>query len=260
MTSFEDNVERLLGAVEEANVAVLEVYGSGEVEVEYKADNSPLTTADLASNTILTRALTELFPDIPVVSEEGEDDDFKRQTVVEAEKFWLVDPLDGTHEFIKRSGDFTLCLALIEDGMPTFGIVSAPVPDVVYYGGSSIGASYRREYESEGQPIHVKRNEPGVVVCSRSFLNKSTQAYVAKYYPLHEQKQIGSQLKLPLIAEGSADVCPRLDTPQHLWDVAAGHAILVAAGGTVERLNGDPMNYRDPSLMAGDFIAHNRTI
>jgi 3'(2'), 5'-bisphosphate nucleotidase len=253
MRNIQEKLDDLLGLVKEADEAVLAVYGSDDFEVKTKSDDSPITRADIASHTILMRGISRLFKNIPIVSEEG-DQEANRQ-MVRSERFCAVDPLDGTREFINRSGHFTVCAAFIEHNIPTYGIVSAPALGVTYYGGRETG-SFRVEH-GVTEEVHVKRNYPEIVLASRSSLDSATADYIANHYPGCEIRSVGSQLKLPQIAEGSADVYPRLNSPLHIWDLAAGHAILEAAGGTVRCFDGDNVNYQKASLKVGDFIAKN---
>ncbi len=252
MTNIKTHLSEMLGVVHEADKAVMDVYHSHNAIVEMKTDHTPVTQADIASHHILTSGMKRLFPNIPLVSEEG-DVQANRQTVRQ-QQFWLVDPLDGTNEFLERTGQFTICVALIEDDLPSFGIVSAPALRITYFGGPGYG-SFKKAGDGEPVPIHVASVRTGVVLGSRAAYNHETSVYVARHYPEHEVKAVGSQLKLPLIAEGFADVYPRINGPLHLWDLAAGHAILVGAGGSVTRPDGSPIDYHSPSLHVGDFVA-----
>lgn len=246
------HLEELLRVIAAADKAIMDIYTANSAVVEIKADNSPLTQADMISHHILTNGLLKLFPDIPIVSEEG--DMTTARNVVKNEMFWLVDPLDGTKEFLARNGEFTVCIALINNGKPTFGIVSAPGLGATYYGGFAMG-SYKRVSGRDDISLQVSRQHKGVVLGSRSHPNEATANYISQHFPAADIKQIGSQLKLPYIAEGLADAYPRLGTTMRLWDLAAGQAILEGAGGTVVRPDGSPVNYNESSLFVGDFIA-----
>lgn len=255
MLEIKERLDELLNTIHEADQAVMEVYTSNDhLEIEIKADRSPVTLADLASHEIVVRGLSRLFPEIPIVSEEGNH--HENQQLVKSEKFWLVDPLDGTREFIERSGHFTVCAALVESNIPKFGIVSAPAQNLTYYGGPSLGSYLRKKSPKENdEKLLVSKNEPGIALSSRSDLNPSTAAFITEHYPNYVIRAVGSQLKMPMIAEGSADVYPRIESPLHLWDLAAGHAILLGAGGSVSRIDGSVLNYQNESLKIGDFIA-----
>lgn len=244
--------DALLALVQKADAAIMDVYNAHSAVVTHKADNSPLTQADVASHHILVDGLRNLFPNVPVISEEG--DEQENAKLIRQPAFWLVDPIDGTREFITRSGDFTVCLALVEDGMPVFGIISAPAHHVVYWGGPAMG-SFKKMSGGIPQPIHVTDHMLNIVLTSRSGLEPLTQTYVAKHYPDAHLLAVGSQLKLPYIAEGKADAYPRLGSTMHLWDLAPGQAILVGAGGSVQRPDGTPVDYQTTDLQVGDFVA-----
>src|SRR5687768_9146901 len=203
MIDVEAKIGEVLNLVQEADKAVMAVYDSDDFKVEEKADGSPVTKADLASNEILLDGLKRLFPSVPIISEEGKESENTK--IVSGEQFWLVDPLDGTNEFLARSGHFTICAALIEDNEPSFGIVSAPALGITYYGGPGMGSFRRKTGEKISEPIHVATTKTGILLVSPSILNKATADYIAKIYPHYEIKAIGSQLKLPVIAEGKAD-------------------------------------------------------
>lgn len=247
-----ERLDDLLRLVARADAAIMEVYDARSAVVELKGDDTPLTQADMASHHILSDGLMALFPDIPVVSEEG--DQAENARIVQSQRFWLVDPLDGTKEFIKRTDEFTVCVALIEQGAPTFGIISAPALGMTYYGGLAFG-SFKLKAEEAALPIRVSKQSVGVVLGSRSFSEQGTATYIAEHYPDAEIKAVGSQLKFPYIAEGLADVYPRLGTTMRLWDVAAGQAILEGAGGYVARPDGSAIDYQATTLLAGDFVA-----
>jgi len=252
MVNIQEHLDELLNMVQKADQAIMEVYDAHAAVVEMKADNTPLTQADMASHHIISKELARLFPDVPVVSEEGDREANTR--IVQGKTFWLVDPLDGTKEFLARTGHFTVCLALIENDQPSFGVVSAPALGVTYYGGRSMG-SFKKPAGQTAQPIRVSGQKLHKVLGSRSELDEQTKAYIAEHFADAELQQIGSQLKLPHIAEGLADAYPRIGGPLHLWDLAAGQAILEGAGGTVSRPDGSPIDYHTATLKAGDFVA-----
>ncbi|CAN5657126.1 3'(2'),5'-bisphosphate nucleotidase CysQ [soil metagenome] len=252
LTEILKRLEELLEVVQEAGNSVLDVYNSNSAIVQTKIDDTPVTQADLASHEILTSGLKRLFPSIPIVSEEGNLADNHR--IVKSERFWLIDPLDGTKEFIARSKHFTICVALIESDTPCFGIVSAPALGDTYYGGRELG-SYKRTGLGETTPIRVTKNKLGVVLGSRSAYNEQTRVYIDEHYPGVEIQAVGSQLKLPCVAEGKADAYPRIGSTLHLWDLAAGQAILEGAGGSVRKPDGSPINYHADNLQVGDFVA-----
>jgi len=245
----------------DAGKEILKVYnGKSPVEVTLKADNSPLTEADCAADALITRRLQDSFPEIPILSEESTGIDYTtRQTW---DRYWLVDPLDGTKEFISRNGEFTVNIALIENGDPVLGIVHVPVLGVTYSGlvGDGDGAV---KIDAQGRhsikSAKMKSSKSSVrIVASRNhrggqldqLINEITRS-VGKT----EVVSMGSSLKMCLVAEGSADFYPRL-APTCEWDTAAAHAILVAAGGQIVGLDFQPLRYNlKDSLLNPDFIA-----
>jgi len=240
-------------AVTAASTAILEVYASA-LTVEYKADESPITRADRAAHDILAARLAMLAPGIPMLSEEAE-----AAHAFEVRRgwreFWLVDPLDGTREFIGRNGEFTVNVALIRDHAPVLGVVAAPALGLTYYAARGHGA-WCSDGAARPRPIHARAAaDPLVVVGSRSHRGDSLDALLARLGP-HELRPMGSALKFCLVAEGSADFYPRLG-PTSEWDTAAAQAVLETAGGAVTTLDGTPLRYnaRD-TLLNPHFIAY----
>jgi len=234
-----------------AGRAILEIYGK-EFEVTHKVDDSPLTQADLASHRLIRDALGRLTPDVPLLSEESADIDFGvRATWSE---YWLVDPLDGTREFVKRNGEFTVNIALIRNHDPVLGVVHVPVTGVTYVGVVGTGAT-RQTGDGKTEAIHVRVPcaDPVRVVGSRSHANPRLQHYLQ---PLgaYELVSMGSSLKFCLLAEGKADLYPRLG-PTSEWDTAAAHAVVLAAGGRIVTLENRPLQYnRKASLLNPEFL------
>jgi len=238
---------------DEAGERVLHIYQS-DFKVQFKEDKSPITAADVASHDVIVKGLRALTPDTPILSEEG-------ATIPWGERqhwqtFWLIDPVDGTREFTQRSGEFTVNIALIENGEPVLGVVTAPALKEAFWGVKGEGAHKRdrtgKVHRMDGaQPHTVKR-----VVASKNHLNDGTRAFIETLGE-HELVQAGSSLKFCRIAEGRADVYPRLG-PTCEWDTAAAHAVLVAAGGRVETLDGAPLIYGKEDLLNPFFIAHGR--
>jgi 3'(2'), 5'-bisphosphate nucleotidase len=251
MTDVTPQLPTLLNILVTANDAIMRIYNANETIVTDKEDGSPLTQADIAAHKIITLGLTKLFPHIPVVSEEG--DLAANAKTVRDDTFWLVDPLDGTKEFIKRNGQFTVCIGLIERGVPTFGLLSAPALNEMWYGGPSRG-SFKATHEGV-QPIHVSAQKTNIVLGSLTHPSPETDAYIADHYPGAHITEVGSQLKFTRIAEGQADVYPRIGAPLKLWDVASGHAVLAGAGGSIVRPDGSALDYNEPSMLIGDFVA-----
>jgi 3'(2'), 5'-bisphosphate nucleotidase len=221
-----------------AGQAILEVYHDKEgFDTDTKADNSPVTKADLAAHAIIEPALAAIDLDIPVLSEESTIPDYEIRSTWH--QYWIVDPLDGTKEFIKRNGEFTVNIALIENGVPVLGVVYVPVADIYYIGAKHIGAA--KITSGKETPIKVKSlkekatGEPLVVVASRSHGSEAVEECIEKLtkeFGKVERSSMGSSLKLCLVAEGAADIYPRL-APTSEWDTAAAQAVVEAAGGTV---------------------------
>ena len=220
-------------------------YYRTDVDVIRKEDNSPVTEADLAAHHILVDALRALTPDIPIVSEESES-----HTLPEgAERFWLVDPLDGTKSFIRGTGAFTVNIGLIEYGEPTMGVIVVPTDKRCYAGDIEHGAWKNDEPISTGD---LPKTEWGAVV-SMSHLDPKTEAFITPL-PIGEKRSASSSLKFCLVAEGAAHLYPRFG-PTMEWDTAAGHAILRAAGGKVVHPDGRSFTYRKTGFRNGAFIA-----
>ena len=224
-----------------AGRAILEVYNSDNFDLEFKKDNSPLTLADRKAHNIIMEHLTETG--IPVLSEEGKDILFEERK--NWKQFWLVDPLDGTKEFVKKNGEFTVNIALIENGKPVMGVIYVPVTDVLYYGEAGNGSfivenalKYKSFHEialSARRLPEGNNDETFKVVASRSHINAETEEFIGNLKAKHPNIEIvskGSSLKLCLIAEGKADIYPRFG-PTSEWDTGAGHAIILASGGKV---------------------------
>lgn len=237
----------------EAGRAVLGVYASS-FTVQAKADRSPLTEADLRSQEILLRGLKRLAPEVPVLSEEAEP--VPRATRARWDWLWVVDPLDGTREFVQRNGEFTVNVALVHGHRPVLGVVHAPALERDYYACEGYGA-FRSTRDGAGQGLRASlpAAQPPRVVGSRSHRGTSLDGFLARLGP-HEMVAVGSSLKFCLLAEGHADVYPRLG-PTSEWDTAAGQCILEQAGGHVVDLDGHPLQYnaRD-SLLNPHFIAY----
>ena len=244
--------EDVLAIAQEASDAILAVY-QGDFDVEHKPDASPLTDADLAAHRCIVAALSRLTPDIPVLSEEA------AHTIALPvrrgwPRLWLVDPLDGTREFVKRNGEFTVNIALIDHGVAVFGVIQAPVTGVLWHGMPGHGA-FRRDASGE-HPLRARRpaHAPLRVAASRSHLDPRTAAMMARVGDV-ETVGLGSSLKFCRLAEGAMDVYPRFG-PTSEWDTAAGQAILEAAGGAVLDPAGRPFRYNQrDTLLNGDFIA-----
>lgn len=237
--------------VAHAGVAIMQIYDGG-FTVQHKDDHSPLTLADLESQRIIIEALMRLTPDVPILSEESAQAPWsERRSWTE---LWVVDPLDGTREFVKRNGEFTINIALIVNHEPVLGIVAAPAQGLLYWGAAGAGAFSRHRGASQ-LDIHVSPPAaPLRVVGSRSHASAETTRYLARLGP-HVMSGVGSSLKFCLVAEGKAELYPRFG-PTSEWDTAAGQALLEAAGGHVTRLDGHRLRYNcRETLINGDFLA-----
>jgi 3'(2'), 5'-bisphosphate nucleotidase len=245
-------VPGVISLAREAGKAILKIYGEVDPAVEYKRDNSPLTQADLVSHQIIVDGLVELSPEWPILSEESREIAFSQRQ--KWGYFWLVDPLDGTKEFLKRNGEFTVNIALMEDGAPILGVVYAPAIDRLYYGARGAGS-----FKEEGgvlSPIRTATADAGTirVVMSRSHgsgeesLERFTGGAPCEFVSM------GSSLKFCLVAEGVADIYPRTG-PTMEWDTAAAQCVVEQAGGTVTDLDGNAMIYNKPVLLNPGFVA-----
>jgi 3'(2'), 5'-bisphosphate nucleotidase len=235
-----------------AGQAIMAIYADTTIEVTNKADDSPLTKADLASDRVIGAGLHALGLGWPVLSEESAQIDYAERK--DWHRFWLVDPLDGTKEFIKRNGEFTVNIALIENGVPVLGVVYAPVLDVCYFAANGVGSFVKRG-AGDILPITVKsplQGEPVKVVASRSHRDERTDALLEKIGD-HQCISMGSSLKFCLVAEGVAHLYPRLG-PTMGWDTAAAHAVVSFAGGRVCDLSGKELVYNKPDLHNSEFL------
>lgn len=252
-TGLTDELERI---ARKAADAILDIYEKDDFSVERKSDNSPLTAADMASHRIIVEELGKLEPRLPVLSEEN------ATQISAAERrqwprYWLVDPLDGTKEFLKRNGEFTVNIALIERGRPVIGVVHVPVSGTSYLGNTQSHAE-RRPLNGTARPLRVTGSNDGYpvrIVGSRSHAGGELEGF-AKALGKHKFLAVGSSLKFCMVAEGTADVYLRLK-PTSEWDTAAGHAVLEAAGGLVTDLEGIPLRYnaRADTLINPSFLA-----
>lgn len=250
-------IEALLAVAVAAGRAALDIYRGG-FTVSQKADQSPVTAADHASERIILEHLARLAPAVPVVAEEAVAGGAIPRV---GEEFFLVDPLDGTKEFIHRRGDFTVNVALIRHGNPALGVVYAPVSGMLYAGNVVTGRAFRCSHPADAptpgsrEPLRV-RPVPATgitAVISRSHSTPETEAYL-KHYTVSERVSVGSSLKFCLVAAAEADLYPRLG-PTMEWDTAAGHAVLAAAGGKVLAPGGKPLAYGKPDFRNSFFIA-----
>ncbi|RMH93622.1 3'(2'),5'-bisphosphate nucleotidase [Lysobacter pythonis] len=243
--------EGVIAIAQAAAVEILAVY-AGDFEVTHKADTSPVTAADFAAHHRIVAGLAALTSDIPVLSEESAADDFAARRTWR--RFWLVDPLDGTREFVKRNGEFSVNIALIEDGAAVFGVIQQPVTGLVWHGAPGWGA-FRREGGTD-VALHARRpaRPPLRIAASRSHRDARTEAVIARF-PGAQMLGLGSSLKFCRIAEGALDLYPRFG-PTSEWDTAAGQAIVEAASGVLLDPRGRPFRYNQrETLLNGDFLA-----
>lgn len=244
-------IEPLLQLAREAGTAIMAVYVQ-DFAVEHKDDRSPLTAADMASHHLIVDGLKALTPDVPVLSEESASIPWAQRRAWS--RYWLVDPLDGTREFVKKNGEFTVNIALIESGVPTIGIVYAPALDELHYGIRGVGA-----FVCDGGsrvPIATRRpaSSPLHVAASRSHLDTRSAGAIERMGEV-ELLGMGSSLKFCRMAESRLDVYPRF-APTSEWDTAAGQCVLEAAGGVVLTLDGNALAYNSKdTLLNPDFLA-----
>jgi len=244
-------LNQVIKTAEEAGQKILEFYET-DVEVITKEDDSPLTKADLAAHHIIVNALKEIDPDTPVISEESGIPDYEERRSWES--FWLVDPLDGTKEFIKKNGEFTVNIALIKGDKPVLGVVYVPAFDVMYYGDETIG-SYKREGNNKAIKLETEtfqRCEPARIVVSRSHGDDSTQKKLSDLgIEVSEEVPSGSSIKFCLVAEGKADLYPRLG-PTMEWDTAAADAVYRYSGKNGEKYS--PLSYNKETFKNPYFL------
>jgi 3'(2'), 5'-bisphosphate nucleotidase len=237
-----------------AGEAIMAVYAQ-DFDVRQKLDNTPVTEADLAAERIIVDILHRAFPEIPIVSEELVDAEGLPPS---ASCFWVVDPLDGTREFVAKNGEFAVSIGLVEDGRPVLGVLHGPAVGLTY-AACGPNTATRQQRGGRSEPIHARTASPQgfVVVHSRSHENSRRIAEFLEHYRVLERKKCGSALKFGVIAAGEADLYPRFGTTME-WDTAAGQAILEAAGGRVLTLAGAPLAYGKPGLKNEGFIAWGR--
>ncbi len=245
----------VLALGQQAADAIMQVYSTA-FTVDFKADASPLTVADRQAHEILSAGLARLTLGIPVLSEESPAEIHAYETRRRWSEHWLVDPLDGTKEFVNRNGEFTVNIALIREHRPVFGVVIAPALNLTYYAGEDLGAWCIREPLATPERIAVRRPaaDPPVIAASRSHRDAALDALLARL-GRYECRSVGSALKFCLVAQGSVDFYPRLG-PTSEWDTAAGQAIVEYAGGDVTEITGLPLRYnRRETLLNPHFLA-----
>ena len=245
----------------EAGDRIMEIYNSDDFDVKVKSDESPVTQADEAADALISAGLRAAFPDVALVTEEQSASHGET-----ANTFLIVDPLDGTKEFINRRGDFTVNIAYVEDGVPTRGVVYAPAKDRMFFtqaDGTSVEETGPFARDSIGELRAIRVSEPDntalMVVASKSHRDQATDDYIAKY-AVKDMKSAGSSLKFCLIATGEADIYPRVGRTME-WDTAAGHAVLHGAGGKVVRFDDHaPLTYGKDGFANPFFIAYSPAV
>jgi 3'(2'), 5'-bisphosphate nucleotidase len=247
---YEELLDNVIAIVREAGTAILDVYGR-DFDVRSKSDASPVTDADERAESLILRALAKLTPDVPAVSEEAAA---KGQVPDVSHRFWLVDPLDGTKEFLSRNGEFTVNVGLIENGIAVLGVVFAPALDRLFAGAIHLTAFTQQA--GEQRPIACRPAPPeGItVVSSRSHADADALRSFLAGHRVASTATAGSSLKFCLIAAGEADLYPRLGRTME-WDTAAGHAVVAAAGGRVTQLNGENLIYGKSGFVNPHFMA-----
>jgi 3'(2'), 5'-bisphosphate nucleotidase len=242
-------VDQLAEAAREAGDAILEIVGRG-FEVEAKQDRSPVTEADRAAELVILAALARAAPGVPVIAEE---EVAAGRIPTHDDTYFLVDPLDGTKEFVRGGDDYTVNIGLIEQGVPRLGVVFAPATGVLH--GGSVGEGAWVHDGSGRRPIRTReRGEQITAVASKSHLNQATIDYLEAAVGTCGYVSVGSSLKFCIVAEGGADIYPRA-SPTSEWDTAAGHAVLLAAGGIVDGPDGGPLRYGKRAFLNRAFVA-----
>jgi len=252
------DIQKVNYIAKKAGEKIMQIY-QHDFNVNYKKDNSPLTKADIKSNEIITEGLKELYPEIPILSEESKNVSYDIRK--DWEYFWLIDPLDGTKEFVKKNGEFTVNIALIHKDTPVLGVIYAPAIEILYFGQKDQGAFKQKKNEKPQKlPIYKHTNDNTLkVIVSKSHYTPETEDFINhlknKYKKTIEFIHIGSSLKLCLIAEGKSDIYPRL-APSMEWDIAAGQAMVEQAGGKiVEYKTQATLRYNKQNLLNPWFIS-----
>ena len=257
MQITEDLIQEIIRISKHAGNTIMEVYKT-DFDVQLKDDLSPVTKADKKANAIIEKGLKGLDHTIPILSEEGRNVPFEERR--EWETFWLVDPLDGTKDFVKKNGEFTVNIALVEDQVPVFGVVYAPASDLLFWGSLENGA-WKKEADSPDYGMRVADKIDAIVqiATSRSHPSNKMNTFLTQFkkFELHP---IGSSLKICLVSNGSVHLYPRLG-PTMEWDTAAGHAVLKSAGGEILQFGTSaPLQYNKQDLLNPAFIAGNLKI
>jgi 3'(2'), 5'-bisphosphate nucleotidase len=242
----------------QAGHRIMEIYDT-DFDVEHKSDNTPLTAADMAAHNTIVAGLTKLTPDLPILSEESASIPFAERS--QWQRYWLVDPLDGTREFVKRNGEFTVNIALINNHESVLGVIYTPVTGVTYYAARGAGAFKKtldtatNNTSTDSSAIHTRRKTPEstIIAGSRSHRGDSLEAFLQRLDE-YEIISMGSSLKSCLVAEGAADIYPRLG-PTSEWDTAAAQCVVEEAGGCIIKTDGEKLRYNTKdSLLNPHFL------
>ena len=259
MSAYSDDrvlLREVVRLAQQAGRRIMEIYGAADIAVDYKDDGSPLTEADREAHRIITAGLAALTPEVPVLSEESAPAETAARRG--AKRLWLVDPLDGTKQFVRRNGEFTVNIALIENGAPVIGVVYTPVSALSHYATRTHGA-FMMEGDAAPRLIRARTPHPGKIVAlvSRLHSDGRQQDFLANLQSAFREvqvRQLGSSLKFCLIAQGEADVYYRT-RPTLEWDTAAAQCVVEAAGGSVTTAAGEALRYNKESLANPHFIA-----
>jgi 3'(2'), 5'-bisphosphate nucleotidase len=253
---FDELLPKIVNLTHQAGLAVMKFYAQEELGTIYKDGDSPLTLADVASHQYILEHLGALTPQVPVLSEESQaaPHDVRRTW----RTFWLVDPLDGTKEFIQRNGEFTVNIALVEAGRPVLGVVHAPAMDLTYFAAAGVGA-FKQNAQNGISPISAAEYDPSLlkIVVSRSHPSHELNAFLERIGCGFECVPMGSSLKICLVADGAAHLYPRLG-PTMEWDTAAAQCVVEMAGGAMTDLDGHPLTYNKPNLHNPPFMVCGR--
>lgn len=250
----QDLLDAVVTIATDAGKKIMQIY-QRDFDVETKSDGSPLTEADAAADAHIKARLKSITPQVPILSEESASAEYAMRQ--HWSHFWLVDPLDGTKEFVNRNGQFTVNIALIDAGRPVLGVVYVPATDIVYYAAKGLGA-FKREAKGAPQALRVSQYKGGAarVVVSRSHRGEAVDQFLARLKEREGEYQtldMGSSLKICLVAEGQADIYPRLG-PTSEWDIGAGQCVVEVAGGKLLDLQGQPFRFNKTSLLNPWFV------
>jgi 3'(2'), 5'-bisphosphate nucleotidase len=253
MQNLSDLLPAVTAVAHEAGAEIMKIYAT-DFDVNWKEDNSPVTAADERAEAVILPVLRALTPDYPIVAEEAVSKNGVPK--IGSGPFWLVDPLDGTREFLNRNGEFTVNIALVIDQEPKLGVIFAPALGDTYTGVAGVGATLQKKGQSAPEPINVRvPPEEGVtVLASRRHGDPEVLSAFLKDRPIADIRNAGSSLKLCLVAAGEGDLYPRFGNTME-WDIAAGHAILSAAGGRVTTEDGGPFLYGKDTMLNPHFVA-----